>query len=257
MLITEADREWLKANHPRLTIQNGETELTIEGDFEFNAAYDESRREYVVNPSAKHQTELICIQDRYRIRITIPKDTSLSPVVDELDGRIESVAKARKSSLRDLHIYEGGRTCLVGHLDLLPLNTLPEFIDRAVLQYFYDQSCFERFGWWPRGTYSHGLLGLLENYIDHIDRGEVGLEEKSIQFLLAYPQDGDFKRIVSYLLLKSKVGGHLNCVCNSGKALRHCQGHDRVFRGLWQLQQYVRQDNKISKLLSTTLQSAR
>ncbi len=238
MAFTEEGRAWLAQNYPNLRcILDGEL-ATIEGQFDFIAAYGEQQKRYVINPNSQHET-LHIIQDSYQIKITFPSGKPEYPKVWEIGGRLQEVAKKTRKRPEDLHIIPvDGSLCLVGLFDIQLDITLQEYFDGPLLQFFYDQSYFERHGKWVRGEYSHGTLGILENYFDKVQEG-FELANECLTILFRY----NAIEPLTLIFRGTKVPGHHLCFCKSGKRLRDC--HMKVLQGLRHLQSYVSKDPSI------------
>lgn len=248
MIVSTEDRIWASRNYPRLKFLNeGESEI-MAGYFDFAAAYDERQGRYVINPDGAETADLKIIRDSYQIKITFPKEHGVLPKVREVSGRIKKAAETHGKQPTDLHISPDGTLCMVGPLDGRIDLTLPRFLDGPVLQTFYDQSYFERYARWVRGQYSHGILGLIENYYDRIQDGEDLSDECFAGLWVSHS-----KNCLQILNMKAMIDGHHRCVCGSGERFRHC--HKKVLLGLQRLQEYVRQHptlrNKISLLCMT------
>jgi hypothetical protein len=236
MKLSDSDWTWLSEAHPSLARTETEKDYILEGPFHFVAAYDEKRKAYLINPQETDCRELICLNDSYRINIIIPKGDNRFPEVRELDGRLVRVAEDRGLTLLDIHLYPDKSSCLVGKLDWNPQMGLPGFFDRPLIQYFYDQSYFELYGRWPRGDYSHGAMGILENYYEKSEAERRTLTYACLYYisrLMMWP------RVKDMLTTPGKIQGHWLCLCGSGQIFREC--HKPAFYGLWTLQNNLRE----------------
>ena len=234
MIISIDDKRWLSDNYPDLVFKNYSSKEILEGNFQFSASFDKSKKQYILNPSFKNKFKNKFIQDTYKIRIVLPDSTSSLPKVLEIDNRIKKISENLNLPLIDLHLYEDGSGCILGKLDEVTKFTLQEFITGPVLQYFFDISYFEIYKEWPRGTYSHGHLGIIENYYDKVLSRDNSLDERCIKSLKAY--QSEWQIIKRILLRYEKPRGHWSCLCGSKKKLRTC--HPNVFKGLWHLHTY-------------------
>lgn len=236
-LIAHEDTAWLQLEYPGLQIRGSGKREIVEGLFEFSAAYDEKERQYIVNPNDAAQRNLVAIHDEYQIRITPPPNEDKLPIVQETGGRIRSFANEMGLPDIDLHIYPDNSLCLVGALDERSPANLRAFLDGPVLQFFYDQSYFERYGRRPRGEYSHGVLGIVENYFD-------GCETKGDEFMTGclniLKKSQQWPSVRRLLLGNEIIKGHWPCLCGSGRRFKNC--HPKVFQGLWQLGKAVREN---------------
>jgi len=249
MIVTEEDRRWVSQNYPQLKFSQECEIVVLEGSFDFVAAYVEQEDRYVINPNEPDASGLKIIRDSYEVKITLHNEKSVLPKVQEVGGRIKSVAETHGMQLADLHIYPDNTLCMVGPFDGRIDLTLPQFLDGPVLQTFYDQSYFEKYGRWIRGQYSHGILGLIENYYDRILGGE-DLADECLARLWA----SNSRNCLQILTMKAIIDGHHRCICGSGERFRRC--HKKVLFGLQRLQEYIRQRptlrNKITLFCMTT-----
>ncbi|MCH7723854.1 MAG: hypothetical protein IIC76_11080 [Bacteroidetes bacterium] len=235
MNLTIDDRRWLKRNYRKLNFKFEKDSEIIEGPFEFKASFDRITKLYFVNPTVNNRVDLNYIEDAYEIRIIIPTKQSDFPIVQEIAQRIKNLAKKLGKQSIDLHIYENGIVCATGPFDEPRNFSLVNFINGPVLQFFYDQSYYERFDQWPRDTYSHGYLGLIENYFDNFKMDRKGLEKKCIKKLI---ESDDWKIIKKYLESDGDIKGYWLCICGSNLNFRTC--HPKVFEGLLQLRNYYK-----------------
>jgi hypothetical protein len=231
MIITNSDREWVKANYPRLKfdIENGRT--VVCGKFDFVACYDSKSSRYLIN-CKKGNKGLIVLEDSYDIKATIEDEF---PYVEETGGRIIAEAKRRKVEPRDLHINDLGGACLVGPFDRCCWS-LPAFLDGPMLQFFYDQSYYQLYDKWPRSQYSHDYLGVLENYYDRFS-GDMKMTIKCIQLLKGYDK---WVTIKPKLKREDCPKSHEYCLCDSDSPKRFRDCHRLVFNGLWLLHREVK-----------------
>jgi len=240
MVISDEDRQWLIKTFLGLNIGSSENGYIITGCLEFSAAFDELGKEYRINPSEEDSLRLICIDDKYEIKIQIFHDENKYPQVWETNKRITRQAQKHGLNIFDLHIYKSGEVCLVGPFDMNSNLAFREFINGPVIQFFYDQSYFERFGRWPRGQYSHGIFGLFENFHDHISTLSDNLVLDCLQHMA---RQSNWSQFIDYIVLKERVQGHVDCPCGSKKIFRDC--HQGAFRGLWNLQKYIKDNPKV------------
>jgi hypothetical protein len=134
--------------------------------------------------------------------------------------------------------------CLVGPLDMSKQLTFLEFMNGPVLQFFYDQSYFQQFGRWPRGQYSHGLLGLFENFYDHTTKLNKILILEYLTHMIKFKNWKDFADLI---LSKRRIQGHWHCPCGSQQEFRRC--HEKAFRGMWNLQKYLKNNPDVLQSL--------
>ena len=234
---------WVKEYHPGLRFSRGFDGEILEGEFRFTAAWDESRRIYLINPVDGVNNGLIWIQDSYKIKIEL-RPTGAAPKLFETGRRILDRAQELSIESRDLHIYETGEACPAGIFDTVDITGIPEFIDRPVMQYFYDQSYHERYGRWPRGEYLHGLMGVIENYFEQGEGGMENLAEKCLTLVFEERDKSQGAVWIRTLITNpQRVQGHWACLCGSGKEFKVC--HRSLFRGLWFLHEYFKKKRKV------------
>lgn len=242
MVVSEADVTWAQANYPELRLSNSGGTFTLVGTIAIRAVFDDDGQQYIINPSREQQADRTYIEDSYDLEIIVAKDNAILPVVREVGGRVLATAKRLGCPPEDLHVYSDGRICPVGEFDLRKVTNLPQLLDSVVLQFFYDQSHFERTGRWPRGEYAHGLLGVLENYIDNADIGDRQLDQDCFNRVKQYQSDGNYRSVRDRLNSADKIGSHQPCFCLERKMFRTCQKHQRVYRALWRLQKFMREN---------------
>jgi len=222
------DRAWIRENYPKLLVHTSGSREIVEGTFNFIAAYSETEKHYIINPTDIDNPKIIVIQDEYQIRITPPAGIEKLPKVRETDGRIRGLTQEKGIAAIDLHIYPADSLCLVGSLDENRKQSFRDFLDGPVLQFLYDQSYFEKYGRWPRGQYSHGVLGIFENYFDRREVENGKLLEACLNTLQKSRQWPEIKKI---LFRKGNIKGHWQCPCGSGKKFRDC--HENALLGMW------------------------
>lgn len=229
MEIIEKDKAVITDSYPELNFTINPTR--INGQFRFSAAYDEKENTYIKNPDISFYKNLIIIQDAYEIEVEfVKKEDQVCPVVKEIGGRIEKTAKKHGFELTEVHVNPNKTLCVAGPFDNYCNLTLIEYLDRPLLQFLYDQSYFEQYGRWPRGEYSHGLLGLLENYTERVDGGTEGIQK---EFFEIFGKTGQLENLKRFLA-NTKIKGHHPCICQSGLRYRNC--HPKVLKAFWHLQ---------------------
>ena len=238
MDVSEADLSWVKENYPDLAFKSRTDGEELVGKFCFDAAWDEFSKTYLICHPPSDAERATRIRDCYQVQIVFPPDGSF-PILYEVGGRILARAKKLNVPTQDLHIYESGETCPVGPFDRNGITDLRNFIDRPVLQYFYDQSHHEKFGEWPRGQYSHGIVGVIENYADCLKQGRGHTEELADRCLRTIIEiNTPTAEIIRKILTKKqRPQGHHPCICGSAKNQRSC--HHLFFHGIWSLHQYL------------------
>jgi len=215
MQVHENNLFWIQENFPELHHRVVNKTHFFEGLFCFCGSFSEELKEYTFFLGGVMVGE-VC--DAYKVRIEIYSDKL--PVIYETGGRIPFST--------DYHKYGNGSVCAWGVLDWP--ESVAEVFDLA-LQFFFDQSYFQRHQKWPRGEYYHGELGLLQNYYQATLRG-IRSEELCMKLLR---QSLEAKYINS-ILVKRKIKGHHPCICGSTDHFRRC--HPDVFKGMWLLQKH-------------------
>lgn len=234
MELSERDRIWLKANHPQLKIAD-EVPIKIEGKLLFRMLYREGENQYIINPRIEENGNKYSISDCYEMEVVLTtSDNSNLPQVIERGGRIQKVLdKYNIKDSRDIHVYPVTNVaCLCARTEenfRMPKGfNIEDFINNLVIPFFYYQSYYEKYGEEPYQGYSHGPLGILENYTDIRD----GSCEKAKEFITALQKDKDWVIFKGSLGSKKKLKGFHTCLCGKN-IFRKC--HKKVFEGLWKL----------------------
>lgn len=232
-IITSEEIKWLKNNYPGLSFYSN-VSPAIRGLFKFEAVYKKegSKENYPI------------IKDNYEIEITLASNPLSSlPQVRETGNRIAGVIKRLEKTPADLHVNLNDTVCLCPYTAekrKLPNGfNLKDFFNNLLVPYFYEQSYYEKHEQWPWGEYSHGELGLLEDYLEN--RGEGNNIELITEFIENFKKI-NFSNSYLQLVKKDKIKGHVICFCGSGKRIRDC--HNSSFRGLW----YLKEDIKNNKI---------
>jgi len=240
--VSDTEKAWLEENFPSLSINCENRSTSVRGVCEFEMVFHKEGLPHYINPCPEKHPNLldayegVRIRDEYAIKIALQRqENSLLPPVFETGGRIEQVARERQLKLSDLHCNDDGSACLCIRTEeskKLPDGfNLPDFFHNLVIPFFYAQSHFEKYGFWPWGEYNHAVLGLLEWY------SNAGIQswedtEAFVMQLSEYPQ---WKLIKARLANRAGVKGHHMCICDEAGKFRDC--HYLVFRGIWQLRQ--------------------
>lgn len=138
----------------------------------------------------------------YYMKIIIPLESEELPYVIDLGGHIEDVYP---------HKYSDGKLCLETDTQIRVrfLNgfSLTEWMEEYVELYYFSYEYHRRYGRYPFGERSHGVMGLIETYSEFF-------KEKDL--------------IKTVLLMKAIVAnnyrGHALCPCGSGMKYRQCHG---------------------------------
>jgi hypothetical protein len=244
MLLRESDKDWLRINYPELTALSG-TSDAYQGLLAFDMLYDKAGQQYIINPNGSSVSDRMRIRDKYTILVDFNGSSDVFPSVRETGGRIQKVATDRKLHLADVHLNLGGDACLCFELERpthLPDGfNLPEFFRRLVIPFFFAESFFEKYNYWPWGQRSHGVLGMFEWYLDNAHRGMDAIES-SVEFLKRHRYKTDYGK---QLRGEAQIKGHQHCPCGSSFIFRKC--HERSFRGLWKLHDDIETLSKVNE----------
>ena len=167
MMIDEETEKRIGLRFPGLTFEPGlkllKGVLSFEGHFNpdtgFYSLFDPSPHEFY-------------IKDEYQVEIRLPDEGLPYRTVKEIGKKIERLAERLKRDVSDFHSKTNGEVCINGHLSELHDISIEEFLVEKVAAFFYDVSFFAKFRYWPRGEYSHFVLGMLEEFGAELERGE-------------------------------------------------------------------------------------
>lgn len=103
------------------------------------------------------------VSDCYEIKVELD---NTRPIVREMAGRIEKLAKMRNKTSAGMHLYPDGSCCLgifpPYNMETLS-ETLSDFLIEKVYPYFVWQAYYEKYNEIPPcGELSHGMHGYLE-----------------------------------------------------------------------------------------------
>ncbi|MFA5652319.1 MAG: hypothetical protein WC933_03060 [Candidatus Paceibacterota bacterium] len=223
MTINDEDRDFI-SNFPDLKFKDNDRILS--GKLSFIVRFDRKSKKYsIYNKAFSATKDKYLIKDDYDIEIDLSLDNIYRGVA-EVGNKIEGFAKAKNINLRDLHYYVATKkVCLIGYFDEDKDISLKDFIGKVVVPFFYDQSFFNGQGKWPRGQYSHGYLGVLENYRDVMGANKLN-EDISIKCINILKEIGMGREEfvignIRHLLRKKKIKSHWNCIhCGFEKLVR-------------------------------------
>lgn len=181
-----------------------------------------------------HTFNGVTLQDEFTIQVTSTNfNSERVPALLEIGGRTkEIVRKYKLPDVRELHqnLADGSACVCVKQEELTkfpPGSSLSTFMDNLAAPYLYGLSYYDKFGKWPWGEYSHGVLGILEFYADALDQTKEHYAEV-IRILQNYK---DVWPIVRKQLRKPSSARE--CMCGSGKSFRDC--HPQAWRGLYRM----------------------
>ncbi|MGD0337609.1 MAG: hypothetical protein ABSB78_02350 [Bacteroidota bacterium] len=239
MQLSGSDIEWIGRNYPGLIVSNDSRDH-ISGSLAFIMYFDESNKQYIINPSDQSKSNKFRIQDEYQIEINFRSINRYSlPTARETAGRIDNIARSKKMDLRDLHINSDGDACLCFEFETaihLPNGfNIPDYFYNLLIPFFYAQSYFEKYNEWPWGQYSHGDLGLFEWYYEYPNSVPKQLIYECISFLKRSNAWDKYKAIFQN---KNDIKGHNCCICGSMNKFRKC--HPNVLSGLWKFKNDIK-----------------
>lgn len=230
-MLSEKNEIWLRENYPDLYFDD--EKQNIRGELYFKMYFSSNNEGYVINPDSSYYTcNGIVIEDVYEIEIDL-YDSRLVPLVKEIGGRIlKSKEKWHLKSLSDLHINNNGTACLCVKTEepaIMPRGfNLKDFFENLLIPFFYYQSFFEKYGKESWKGYSHGDLGILENYLN--------TKVSTARTILL------FYEIISptlqqYIVRNKYFKKYHLCFCNSGKRFKKC--HKKAFYGYKKLRKDI------------------
>jgi hypothetical protein len=240
MKVDERDLLFL-SNFPGLKLKN---KILLYGKLSFYVDFDRRRRKYIIYNGIPKDASDNFIHDSYDIEIDL-SSVNIYRNVRETGRKIEKVAVLKGKKYEDLHLYKDSqKVCLIGYFDENLNIQLQDFLLTVVIPFFYDQSFYEKFDKWPRGSYSHGLIGILENYHDtfNMEEGEK-ITKKCLYFLKEVGDYGNKHMLstICKLIRKKKIRGHWMCLCKERKRFNIC--HKKAFLGIRLLKKNIRKFN--------------
>ena len=143
---------------------------------------------------------------------TLRKIYALDIVIPVCSAELPYVIDTGRQISQDYHhYYPNGMLCLetdtrirIRFVDGFDLTAwMLEFVE----VYYFTYEYYERFGTFPFGERSHGILGIIQTYQDLLRTKE----EVETYKLMHFIQDRAYR-------------GHHPCPCDSGKSLRKCHG---------------------------------
>ncbi len=189
----------------------------IEGEILLNHTYDD-----------------IHIKDKFQIVIGADEEyPKTTPRLMEVGKRTEKIAqKYNIKDFRDLHnnSKDGGTVCLGSPREIrnkFPVGSdLVVFVDDLVIPYLFGFSFYEKHKKWPWGELSHGILGILEDYLDIKDVSRTDIDN----VLLLIKRSPDW---IDYNKQIKKLSPQKHCICGSCRPF--CKCHSDAWKGLEKL----------------------
>jgi hypothetical protein len=174
------------------------------------------------------------IKDKFNIIIGADEKYPESmPRLIETGKRTEKIAeKYNIKDFRDLHnnSMEQGTACLGSPREIrekFPAGSdLVIFVDNLVIPYLFGLSFYEDNGKWPWGELSHGILGILEDYLE-IDNPSKDNILETLKWIKRSPN------WIEYNKQMKKLSPQKHCVCGSHKPFCNC--HPEAWKGLEKL----------------------
>lgn len=226
--LTPNGAKWFDRHQPLLKISTDGTYFKkIEGILTVDMCYVADNK-YIIAPDEKQKKTGTYIFDNYKIR-ACDDAPGFIPKVYEIDERIIAYAQKKNCPPNDLHVnLPAGNLCLCPKpqekLKLANGYTLKDFFLHLVIPFFYAQSFFEKFDYWPWGDYSHGDMGILECYAKHAGQAQ----EKHIFFadtMKALKAENQIIVSSSEQITRQSI-----CLCGSRGKFRKC--HPKAWEGI-------------------------
>ena len=226
--VTPDDINWFNQYQSLLNVSTDGTYFErLEGSLTVDMCYIADEK-YIIAPDKKQKEMGTYIYDSYQIKACHNEDGFI-PKVYETDKRIISYAQNKKYPPCDLHVNSpDGNVCLCPkpqeRLKLVNDYTLKDFFLYLVIPFFYAQSFFEKFDYWPWGDYSHGDMGILECYAKYLHQAR----EKDVFFADTVKALKAENQMV--LSSSEQITRQTICFCGSGKKFRKC--HPKAWDGI-------------------------
>lgn len=246
MNIKKEDRNFVSENFSDLKFVNIENELFLRGILNFVVRFDRKNKEYFILKE-KIDDNFYTIKDSFDIEINLSKD-NVYREVREVSKRIFNTAKIKKRHPSDLHLNNDSYVCVTGYLDEDFNISLIDFLGKVIIPFFYDQSFFGKNDYWPRGEFSHGVLGILENFYEknfyrYSKNKKIEYTKKCVELikfvLFTNNQAHINKEISEYrwnfikaFIFRKKNKKKIECIECSRK---FCECHPKAFKGLKKL----------------------
>ena len=164
---------------------------------------EENKYSFILKGYVKINAEYRKIQliDNFLVKIIIFKDFPTHiPIVYELEGKIEKDFE---------HVNEDKSLCLAVNTEMklfLDLsNSLIEWFNKYVVNYFYSVMYYRRYRIYPFGERSHGIKGVVEFYKSYLNLDDVN---KIIN-------------VLNYVRYR-KIKHYEKCPCGSNKKIKKC-----------------------------------
>lgn len=242
MKIVEDEKDIIVKMFPELAFKGN----LLQGKLQFAAQFLESQKAYELHEPSRDAP----VKGSFQISIDFSKPNPYREVY-ETSGEIKAIALRLNKTLLDLHAKQLSENdpvnvCVAGYLQEEKDIGLKRFICEIVVPYFCDLVIYEKSGGnhWPRGEWSHGVPGLLEEYEEYINiesKREFELTEKCLSELKNLDKDFDHG-LRKFLAYKGRLRGHW--LIEKNKKLRDFFGR-KGFNGLWRLKNNLNKHNII------------
>lgn len=141
-------------------------------------------------------------EDSYQVEIAIPSDYPAS---------IPTVKETAEAIPADFHRFsKTGNLCLAAPVELVRVftqdRTIHQYVNRLLVPYLFSYTYFREHGQLPHGELSHGLIGLLEYYMEFFTVGPVATMK------------------LLKLLADNFAPPLMACPCNGSRKLQDCHG---------------------------------
>jgi hypothetical protein len=251
MLINDDDKKFVNKYFSGLKFVENKKELYLTGTLKFIVKFDKKNKEYFLFKKNINNS-FFTISDCYDIEINISAK-NVYREVRETKNRILNVA--RKKGIKnpaDLHLNPDTHVCVAGYLDEIVDISLTDFLCKIIIPFFYDQSFFEKNNYWPRKGFSHGVLGMLENYYrinfykySKIEKIEFTKKCVDLINFILFINNRQFTNItisnyqwnyIKKFIMDKKINKKIPCIESSIK-FNEC--HHEAFKGLIKLRKYI------------------
>ncbi len=207
--LNNKDIEFIRIKYPLLKI-TPKSPIKIAGTLKFHAIYNDYE-----------------IRDSYDITIESIQGR-IFPRVVETGNKLKEFAIANGKKLEDMHININDMfsACLCAPIQEKIYEKqnigVTNFIEKYVVPFFYSQSYYKETQKWAWGEYGHGIVGVLESYLDY------SRSEETIVLFLQTLEDYCKKYGSNYnfyleQLRQKKIKGRNTCpACSSGNRWQKC-----------------------------------
>jgi hypothetical protein len=227
MRISDTERRWLQQTHPGVSVEPD----GITGTVEISATYNDQTGQFqILYEGAPDETGGLRLVGCFSILLQERTNTAtsrlpalfvrdLDPIPDRHFGQLDFSA-CLCSPFRENEFLDGG-------LDLI------RFFEQLVIPFLYGQLFFSREGRWPWAEYAHGVVGLLEAYLQENDPSKAA---RCLELLVT--DLSAWVRIQPLLRQRGKIKGNVSCFCGETGPIGNC--HPKALTGMRRLQRDLR-----------------